>query len=187
MTLGSYKSASLIQQEISPTTLPEPVRKWNATRTDYPREKTVAQLFEETAEIHSDAVAVTFNGSQLTYAELNKRANRLAHELRRMGVCEETMVGCCVERSLDLIVALVAILKAGGAYVPLDPSYPKERFDFLLEDTRAPVMITQKGLASTVLAGRHLPCLFLDEDTSLRPLPTTRIHRRSEARRIWRM
>jgi amino acid adenylation domain-containing protein len=167
MTFGSYKSASLIQPESSGATLPEPVRKWNASRTDYPRDKTVAQLFEETAATYADAIAVTFNGSQLTYAELNKRANRLAHQLRRMGVHEETMVGCCIERSLELIVAFVAILKAGGAYVPLDPYYPKERFDFLLEDTRTPLMLTQKGLASTVLAGRNLPCLFLDEAATL--------------------
>ena len=105
-----------------------------------------------------------------------------------MGVREETMVGCCVERSLELIVALVAVLKAGGAYVPLDPSYPKERFDFLLEDTRTPVMLTQKGLASTVLAARHLPCLFLDEETNF---GGGRRRRESiagrTARRIWRM
>ena len=76
-----------------------------------------------------------------------------------MGVREETMVGCCVERSLELIVAFVAILKAGGAYVPLDPSYPKERFDFMLEDTRTPVMLTQKMLASTVLAATRFALL----------------------------
>ena len=96
--------------------LPEPLQKWNDTRTDYPRDRSVAQLFEETAAAHPNATAVVLGGQALTYAELNRRANRLAHRLRPMGVGPEVMVGCCLERSLGLIVALVAILKAGGAY-----------------------------------------------------------------------
>jgi amino acid adenylation domain-containing protein len=163
MAFWSYKSANLIPPEISAATLPEPVLRWNATRTDYPREKTVAQLFEETAASHADAVAVTFNGKQLTYRELNTRANRLAHQLRRMGVREEIMVGCCIDRSLELIVALVAILKAGGAYVPLDPSYPQERFDLMLKYTNPKVVLTQKSFASTVFSGASVSLLFIDD------------------------
>ena len=143
--------------------LPEPFGTWNETRTEYPRNSNVSRLFEEIVSLHPDAVAVVFDDQQLTYAELNVRANRLAHGLRRMGVSEETMVGCCLERSVELIVALLAILKAGGAYVPLDPSYPKERFDFMLEDTKPRVILTQKSLGATVLNGCNVPMLRVDE------------------------
>jgi amino acid adenylation domain-containing protein len=155
--------ASLTVSEVSGLTLPESMRTWNETATNYPRNKTVAELFEEVAAAQPDSIAVVFENQQLSYAELNTRANRLAHRLRGMGVRNETMVGCCLDRSLELIVALVGVLKAGGAYVPLDPTYPKERFDFLLEDTHTPVMLTQKSLASTALGGRTLPYVCLDE------------------------
>ena len=145
----------------------EPFRTWNETRTDYPRDKTVAQLFEEVAAEYPESVAVTFGCRQLTYRDLNARANRLAHRLRQLGVGPEVMVGCCLERSLELIVALVAVLKAGGAYVPLDPTYPKERFDFLLQDTHAPVMLTQRSVAATALAGRDLSCVHVDDESAL--------------------
>jgi non-ribosomal peptide synthetase component F len=85
----------------------ERVQAWNDTRTNYPRDKTVAQLFEEIAFAHADSIAVIFGAKQLTYAELNVRANRLAHRLRLLGVGHETMVGCCLERSLEPIVAFV--------------------------------------------------------------------------------
>ena len=152
--LGQLKGSTAI--------LPEPIRAWNQTATDYPREKTVAEVFEEVAAAQPEAIAVVCGPRQVTYGELNERANHLAHRLRRIGVGAETLVGCCVERSVNLIVALVAILKAGGAYVPLDPSYPRERLDFLLQDTASPLMLTQTSLASTVLAGRHLEAILLD-------------------------
>jgi aspartate racemase len=119
-------------------------------------------LFEEVAAAQPDAIAVVFGPRQVSYGELNERANHLAHRLRRLGVGRETLVGCCVERSVNLIVAFVAIVKAGGAYVPLDPSYPRERLDFLLQDTATPLMLTQTSFASTVLAGRHLQVILLD-------------------------
>ncbi len=119
----------------------ESVQQWNATGTDYPRDKTVAQLFEETAASFAHSTAVVFEDQQVTYRELNARADYLANRLRRMEVGRETMVGCCIDRSVELIVAIIAILKAGGAYVPLDPTYPKERFDFLLADTRPPLIL----------------------------------------------
>lgn len=147
----------------SGVSLPEVLRGWNDTVTCYPREKTVAQVFEDVVEARPNATAVVFGEQQLSYAELNARANQLAHRLRNLGVRGETMVGCCLERSLELIVALVGVLKAGGAYVPVDCSYPKERCDFLLDDTRAPVVLTQKSLASTALAGRGLSLVCLDE------------------------
>jgi len=143
--------------------LPEPSRTWNETATEFPREKSVAQLFEETAAAHAESVAVVFGERRLTYAELNLQANRLAHRLRRVGVAAGTMVGCCLDRSPELIVALVAILKAGGAYVPLDASYPKERLDFMLQDTGATLILTQKSLDSGAVDGRGLRGICVDE------------------------
>ena len=163
MKTDSFNLASLISPTAPSLSLPEPLGLWNETTTDYPRQATVAGLFEEVAANRPNSVAVTFRDQHLSYAELNTRANRLAHHLRRMGVGPETMVGCCFERSLELIVALVGVLKSGGAYVPLDPGYPKERLDFLLEDTHTPVMLTQKSLVSTVMGGRDLPSICTDE------------------------
>jgi len=153
--------------ETCASTLMEQVRSWNATSTSYPRDKTVAQLFEETAAAHADSVALVFDKEQLTYGELNTRANQLAHHLRKIGVGPEAMVGCCMERSIELIVAMVAVLKAGGAYVPLDPAYPKERLNLLLEDTRPQVMLTQQSIASTILADYTNTCLVVDAQPRL--------------------
>jgi amino acid adenylation domain-containing protein len=169
MAPEAYKSARLATPEDSGAVLPASVQKWNETRTEYPREKTVAQLFEEVAAATPNAVAVVFGDKQLTYAELNASANRVAHKLRGLGVQAETMVGCCIERSLELAIAFIGVLKAGGAYVPLDPSYPKERFDFMLEDTRTPVMLTQKSLVSSVLAGRKVTAFCVDELAEMSP------------------
>jgi non-ribosomal peptide synthetase component F len=96
-------------------------------------------LFEQQVERTPDSTAVVCGEQQLTYRELNTRANRLAHHLISLGVGSEALVGICLERSLELIIGLLGILKAGGAYVPLDPSYPKERLAFMLEDTGASV------------------------------------------------
>src|SRR5204863_5751349 len=101
--------------------------EWNDTATDYPRDRCIHELFEEQVARTPDAVAVVFEDQQLTYGELNARANQLAHHLIALGVGPEVLVGICMERSLELIVGLLAILKAGGAYVPMDPSYPNER------------------------------------------------------------
>ena len=98
---------------------------WNATEQDYPREGSLHQLIEEQAERTPDAVAVVFEDQELTYRELTTRANQLAHYLQTLGVGPDVPVGLCVERSLELVVGMLAILKAGGAYVPLDPSYPR--------------------------------------------------------------
>jgi len=163
MRSESQKIASTANGEAKADKLPEPFRAWNATRSEYPRNKSVAQLFEEIVSAQPENVAVVFGKQRLTYHELNVRANRLAHRLRRIGVREEIMVGSCIDRSLELIVALVAILKAGGAYVPLDASYPKERFDLMLEDTKPKVILTHKCFASTVLKGTSVSLLCIDE------------------------
>ena len=123
-----------------------PAPEWNATACDYPRDACVHELIEQQAVRRSNSVAVTFEDQQLTYAELNRRANQLAHYLRKRGVGPDVLVGLCVERSLDMIVGLLGILKAGGAYVPLDPAYPKDRVAYILEDASAPVLITQQKL-----------------------------------------
>jgi len=120
--------------------------EWNQTQTDYPRNAFIHKLFEEQVAANPDAIAVVFEGEQLTYGQLNQRANQLAHYLRSCGVRADTMVGMCVERSLDLPVVLLGILKAGGAYVPLDPSYPPERLAFMLADTQVPVLVGQAKL-----------------------------------------
>jgi len=107
----------------------------------YPRNATIAAVFEQIARTNASRPAVTFGPATLNYGELNDRANRLAHRLRRAGVGPDILVGCVAERSADLIVALVAILKAGGGYVPLDPDYPAERISYLLADTRCAALV----------------------------------------------
>ena len=120
--------------------------EWNDTQVEYPVDKCIHQLFEEQVEKTPDAIAVVFENEQLTYQQLNSRANQLAHHLQSLGVKPDTLVGICVERSLDMVVGLLAILKAGGAYVPLDPEYPQERLSFMLEDTQVAVLLTQQHL-----------------------------------------
>ena len=116
--------------------------EWNDTETEYPRDPCIHQLFEAQAERTPDAVAVVFEQEQLTYGELDRRANQLAHHLRALGVGPEALVGICMERSVEMVVGLVGILKAGGAYVPLDPSYPKQRLAFMLENAEVRVLLT---------------------------------------------
>ncbi|NCR87816.1 MAG: amino acid adenylation domain-containing protein [Microcystis aeruginosa G13-10] len=119
---------------------------WNNTEVDYPVDKCIHQLFEEQVERTPDTVAVIFEEQELTYNELNCRANQLAHYLQSLGVKPDELVGICVERSLEMIVGLLGILKAGGAYVPLDPDYPLERISLMLEDAGLKVLLTQQKL-----------------------------------------
>nr|WP_080743752.1 non-ribosomal peptide synthetase [Bacillus clarus] len=123
---------------------------FNDTAAEYPREKTIHQLFEEQVERTPDHVAVVFENQQLTYRELNARANQLARTLRNEGVQEDQLVGVMVERSIELIVGILGILKAGGAYVPLDPEYPEERIQYILEDAGVKVLLLQQHLQGHV-------------------------------------
>lgn len=125
---------------------------WNDTATEYSRDATIAPLFVEQVGRDPEAVAVTLGSRRLTYRELDERSNQLAWWLRRAGVGPETLVGVCLERSVELIVALLGIIKAGGTYVSLDPTYPSERLAFMLCDTASPVLLTQKKLRSRVEA-----------------------------------
>jgi amino acid adenylation domain-containing protein len=145
---------------------------WNATEAEYPQDKCVHELFEAQAAQRPDAIAVVHNDAQLTYAELNARANRLAHHLRTLGVQPDSLVAICVERSLEMAVALLAILKAGGAYVPLDPAYPAERLAYMLDDS-APVAVLTHAQAQARLPAAFeratvaAPVIDLDADVAL--------------------
>jgi amino acid adenylation domain-containing protein len=137
--------------------------EWNHTQIDYPEDKCIHQLFEEQVKSTPDAIAVVFEQQQLTYQELNSRANQLAHYLKTLGVGSDVPIGICVERSLEMVVGLLGILKAGGAYVPLDPAYPKERLAYMLSDSQMPVLLTQQNLVS-VLPEHQAKVVYLDTD-----------------------
>lgn len=168
MSFDLVGSHDLEREDMAPDALDRQVRAWNATRTDYPRERTIAQLFEEIVALQPGSVALVLGSERVTYAELNLRSNRLAHHLRSQGVGPDTLVGCCFERSMEMIVALLAVLKVGGAYVPIDPAYPKERFEFLLRDTQTKTMLTQHSLASA-LSDYQGMCLIVDDRWSVGP------------------
>jgi aspartate racemase len=137
--------------------------EWNATKRAFPRASCIHELFEEQVRRNPAAVAVVFADREITYAELNRKANRLARYLQRQGVGPEVVVGLATERSIEMIVGLLAVLKAGGAYMPLDPSYPHERLLFMIEQTNVKLILTQKHLLA------HLPAsqaklIPLDDD-----------------------
>jgi len=117
---------------------------FNNTAADYPRDQCLHEVIAAQARLAPESVAVIFNDLALTYGELNARANQLAHRLRHMRVGPNVLVGICIERSLEMIISVLAVLKAGGAYLPLDPAYPPERLRLMLEDTQAPVLLTKK-------------------------------------------
>ncbi len=139
------------------------LNEWNATSTDYPEDLCLHHLFTRQVMQHPEAAAVIYRDEQVSYRELNVRANKLAHHLQAWGVGPGVCVGLCAVRSFDLVVGLLGIVKAGGAYLPLDPTYPASRLALMLEDAQVPVLLTQQGLLA------HLPqsaaCLFcLDVD-----------------------
>jgi amino acid adenylation domain-containing protein len=119
---------------------------WNDTATDNPKDQCLHKLFEEQVEQTPDAIAVIFEDQQLTYRELNNKANQLAHYLQTLDVKPEVLVGICIKRSLEMVIGLLGILKAGGAYLPLDPTYPAARLAFVLEDAQVHILLTQSNL-----------------------------------------
>ena len=123
---------------------------WNRTQRDFPGHLCVHQLFESFAEKQPQAKALQFGEATLSYAELNARANQLAHYLRAKGVGPETTVAVYLERSFEMVIALLAVLKAGGAYVPFDPAYPAERLNYIMNDSAAALVITQNSLQANV-------------------------------------
>jgi len=136
---------------------------WNNTSCEYPRHKCVHQLIEEQAAGKPNSMALTFETQSLTYSDLNRRANQLAHHLIKIGVRPGSLVGVAVERTPDMLVGLLAIWKAGAAYVPLDPAYPRERLSFIIEETALPVLLTQSKLVPNLpVFDTRLVCLDRD-------------------------
>ncbi len=136
---------------------------WNNTKTNYPHDKCIHQLFEEQVQHHPNSIAVIFGNVQLTYQELNIRSNKLAQYLQKIGVGSENIVGICISQSIEMIVGLLGILKAGGAYLPLDSSYPQERLNFMLEDAQVSVLITQEKLLKSFECFFN-PIVCIDKD-----------------------
>ncbi|MGE0127970.1 MAG: amino acid adenylation domain-containing protein [Blastocatellales bacterium] len=136
----------------------ELVIEWNETAKNFPEDRRLHRLFEAQAEQTPNAVAVVFEEERVTYQELNARANQLAAHLRARGVGPESLVGVCLERSVEMMVAILGVLKAGGAYVPLDPAYPQDRLAFMLGDSQASVLLTQQRLIEAVSAISNPRC-----------------------------
>ncbi|MEL6441868.1 MAG: amino acid adenylation domain-containing protein [Cyanobacteria bacterium J06621_8] len=152
------------------------LKEWNNTAAEYPSHQCIHQLFEEQATKTPNAVALVSEDQQLTYLELNQRANQLAHHLQSLGVKPEVLVGICVERSVAMVVGLLGILKAGGAYLPLDPTYPSERLQFMLSEARVSVLLTQEHLSESFL-DHEAQVVYLDQDWStVAPLSTENPH-----------
>ncbi|WP_454843557.1 non-ribosomal peptide synthase/polyketide synthase [Pseudomonas gorinensis] len=138
------------------------VQAWNQTAAPYPTERAMHHLIEDQVQRTPDAPALVFGTTTLTYAQLDARANQLAHALREQGVGPDVLVGICVERSLHMVVGLLAILKAGGAYVPLDPEYPQERLAYMIEDSGIALLLSQQSLLP-LLPAAGLRVIALDQ------------------------
>ncbi|MEG4862976.1 MULTISPECIES: non-ribosomal peptide synthetase [unclassified Microcoleus] len=149
---------------------------WNDTQRDYPQNQCFHQLFEERVELAPDAIAAVFENQQLTYRQLNSKANQLARYLQQLGAKPEVLIGLCVERSLEAIVGLLGIIKAGAAYLPLDPIYPQERLNFMLEDAQMSILVTQQHLAKNLTQPENygvfsVVCLDSDRENIARQSP----------------
>jgi amino acid adenylation domain-containing protein len=148
---------------LAPAELRQLLIEWNATEAEYPRDACIHELFEAQVACNPEATALMCESKELSYRELNRRANQLAHHLQGLGVGPEVIVGICMERSVEMMVGLLGILKGGGAYLPLDPGYPQERLAFMLADVQAPVLLTQQRLVERLPAhGARLVCLDAD-------------------------
>src|SRR6266481_4858933 len=160
------------------TLLTEPERRqligeWSGVTLPFPEHSCIHTLFEAQVERTPDAIAAEFRGEQVSYRQLNNRANQLAHSLRNHGVGPDTLVGICVERSLEMLAGMLGVLKAGGAYVPLDPAYPADRLAFMIEDAGLSLVLTQERLTSEIPAGRAtLFCLDKDWESIARESET---------------
>ena len=158
MTIAVQTTQRHTQRQLLP-----PLDAWAGKRSSYPREQTVAQLFEEVAVRYPERTALAFGEQALSYGELNRRSNVLARSLVRSGAGRETLVGLCAERSLEMIVGMLAILKCGAAFVPLDASYPAERLSFMLSDTGARIVLTQHSQSSAFHDAAELTKIYLDD------------------------
>ncbi|EEK70326.1 hypothetical protein bcere0007_52480 [Bacillus mycoides] len=138
--------------------------EFNNPKLDFPPQVTIHELFEQQAMIYPNSIAVTYEKGKVTYRELNERANQLAHYLQKKGVGPDTLVGLCVERSLEMIVGILGILKAGGAYVPLDPTYPEQRLQYILEDAGIQLFVTKESLKELKWLPENIKSICLDRD-----------------------
>ena len=165
-SLGALTHAVFAQAKRSPQSIP---REWNGRSSDYPRDASIQELFEKQVADARDAVALVSAEKQLTYDELNRRANQLAHRLRKMGVGRDVPVGIFLDRSIEFVVAALAILKAGGAYLPIDPSSPPERLAFLIEETQTKVILAARsvGPPTSISTGRA-EVLWIDQENLAR-------------------
>jgi arthrofactin-type cyclic lipopeptide synthetase C len=141
---------------------------WNQTGRPYPQDRLIHELFERQLDNTPESIALIYEDRRLSYAELNAKANQLAHYLQRLGIGPESLVGVCAERSLEMVIGLLAVLKAGGAYVPLDPTYPAERLAYMLEDSAPIVVLTHTRVRAEIrsaLAQAGVPMIDLEADT----------------------
>ncbi|AMA46431.1 non-ribosomal peptide synthase/polyketide synthase [Pseudomonas alabamensis] len=150
--------------------------QWNDTAVAYPLDSSVQQLIEAQVQRTPDAEALVFGGTRLSYAQLNERANRLAHRLIELGVGPDVLVGIAAERSVEMVVGLLAILKAGGAYVPLDPEYPQDRLRYMLEDSGVNLLLTQSHLGLPVGEGVQTLALDLESGSECSHDPHVAVH-----------
>src|SRR6185436_772571 len=141
----------------------ELLTKFNRTKADYPLDKCLPRLFEEQCTLTPGAIAVKFYNKTLSYTELNKKANQVAHYLRKNGIGADDMVGLCAERSFELVIGVLGILKAGAAYVPFDASYPAERIEHMLSDSKIKIVLVQDALAE-IFQNKGLQILSLDKE-----------------------
>ncbi|MBW8894273.1 MAG: AMP-binding protein, partial [Burkholderiales bacterium] len=153
---------ALGQLPLLPETEQAQLLAFNATESAFDTELCIHQLFEQQARLRPEATALVFEQEQLSYAELNARANQLAHHLRSLGVGPDTRVAICLPRSTEMVVALLATLKAGAAYVPLDPAYPAQRLAFMLEDCHPTVLVSRSDCAQALPASVGVSLLWLD-------------------------
>src|ERR1700730_9267155 len=137
--------------------------EWNSIEVGYPKDKCIHELFQEQVERTPDSVAVVYEDQELSYRELDDRSNQLAHYLRKLGAGPEALVSICLNRSLELIVGLLGIIKAGGAYVPMDPGCPSERLAFVMKDTQAQVLLTNRLLCPKFRESR-VRTVYIDSD-----------------------
>ncbi|RYZ40223.1 MAG: amino acid adenylation domain-containing protein [Myxococcaceae bacterium] len=156
---------------------------WNATGGDYPREACIQDLFMAQAARTPDAVALEFGDTRLTYAQLDMRSNQWAHLLREHGVGPDVLVAVCLDRSVELIVSLLAILKAGGAYLPLDATYPAPRLTAMLEDAPPKLLLTTREVRAKLAVDDALPCLFVEE-ARLEQRPPSPVHAGTHSRHL---
>lgn len=148
-------------QFLAPEELAKLMRTWNQTAIDFPHDKLAHELFEEQVKATPKAIALVFEGQKLTYKELNEQANQLAHFLQKQGIRPESVVGVCVEKSIEMVLGLLGVMKAGGAYLPMDPKYPAERLAYMIQDSGTQIILTQDHLLG-VLPPNHARSICLD-------------------------